>query len=333
MIEVENLTKWFDKTLAVDRLSFRADRGEILGLLGPNGAGKTTTMRILTCYLPPSSGKATINGLDVFEDSLKVRQIIGYLPESVPLYNDMRVVEYLKLKAGLHNVPAKKLGERLAYVFEKCRIADVSRRIIGQLSKGYRQRVGLAAALIHDPVVLILDEPTVGLDPNQIRETRELIKGLGRDRTILLSTHILPEVEAVCQRVAILDKGKLIALDTPENLVAKSQGGSEIYAEVRGPSHQILAELKNLDGVLDVRQENADGAAVFHVQCGAGIDLREKVSQAIVKSSGVIRELRTVRMRLEDIFVKITTSETSGDPLKGSKGEGELASHQAASVS
>lgn len=310
MIEVTNLTKFFGRTPAVDNLSFKVRKGEILGFLGPNGAGKTTTMRMLTCYLPATSGTATINGLDVFADSFRVRRLIGYLPESVPLYNEMRVWEYLFLKARLHRVAANAIPERMRYVLEKCRLTDVAQRILGQLSKGYRQRVGLAGALIHDPMVLILDEPTVGLDPNQIRETRDLIKDLGRERTILLSTHILPEVEAVCQRVVILDKGKLVAMDTPENLIAKMQGGGEIVAEVRGPAQQILSRLKGLAGVLEVRLESmGTDIGVFRIQSKAGEDLREQVSQTIAGASGIIRELRAVKMRLEDIFVKITKEE------------------------
>ncbi len=310
MIRVENLTKRFDKTLAVDRLSFEAGKGEILGFLGPNGAGKTTTMRMLTCYLPASEGSATVNGLDIFRDSLKVRSIIGYLPESVPLYADMRVEEYLRFEAALRHVPKAKMPERLAYVLDKCRLQDVRRRIIGQLSKGYRQRVGLAAALIHDPPVLILDEPTVGLDPNQIRETREVIKELGKDRTILLSTHILPEVEALCRRVIILDKGKLVAMDTPENLVAGMQGGGEIIAEARGPVAVITQKLQALPGVLSVSCE-PQGAdiAVYRLHIKPGEDRREDISRAIVSGPGVLRELRSVRMGLEDIFVKIIKEE------------------------
>ncbi len=329
MIQVDGLTKWFDKHLAVDNLSFRVDKGEILGLLGPNGAGKTTTMRMLTCYLPASSGSAKINGKDIFEDSLAVRKIIGYLPESVPLYNDLRVREYLTFKAHIHCVPVARIAERLSYALEKCRLQDVSNRIIGQLSKGYRQRVGLAGALIHDPLVLILDEPTIGLDPNQIRETRDLIKDLGKDRTILLSTHILPEVEAVCQRVIILDKGKLVAMDTPENLIAKMQGGGEIRAEVRGPLDQITFAVKNIAGVVNVQSESHAGIAVLSIHTKPGQDLREQVSQAIVKSSGIIREMSVVRMRLEDIFVKITTAEES----RQEKVEESVESHQSATVS
>ncbi len=309
MIRVENISKRFGNHLAVDNLSFHVSRGEILGFLGPNGAGKTTTMRMLTCYLPASSGTATINGLDIFKQSLELRRIIGYLPESAPLYDDMRVREYLRFKAGIQQVPSNKITQRISYVLERCRIADVSDRIIGQLSKGYRQRVGLAAALVHDPLVLILDEPTIGLDPNQIRETRAMIKELGKEHTILLSTHILPEVEAVCQRVVILDKGRLVAMDTPENLIAKMQGGVEIVAEIRGPVEKIVASLRDLVGVLGVEQESKGDFVALTIQTQPGTDLREEVAKCIVHAGGTLRELRAVRRSLEDIFVKITTTE------------------------
>ncbi len=319
----------------MDRLSFTVPSGEILGFLGPNGAGKTTTMRMLTCYLPPTSGTAVLNGMDIFDDSLEVRRIIGYLPESVPLYNDMRVKEYLAFRARIHGLDAQKAADRMAYVLEKCRLQDVDSRIIGQLSKGYRQRVGLAGALIHDPKVLILDEPTIGLDPNQIRETRALIKDLGKERTILLSTHILPEVEAVCQRVIILDKGRLVAMDTPENLVAKMQGGSEIYAEVRGAPADISGQIRMLAGILSVACQTENGVTALKIQAKEGQDLRERVSQLIVQSGGILRELRREQMKLEDVFVKITTTESS-EPVEspGQDGDqGDHESHQAAVVS
>jgi ABC-2 type transport system ATP-binding protein len=332
MIRVDKLTKRFAKTLAVDNLSFQAAKGEVLGFLGPNGAGKTTTMRILTCYLPPTSGTVTIAGLDTFKDSLQIRKITGYLPESVPLYTDMRVREYLTSKARLYGLSWARINERLTYVLEKCRITDVAHRIIGQLSKGYRQRVGLAGALIHDPHVLILDEPTVGLDPNQIRETRNLIKELGRDRTILLSTHILAEIEAVCQRVIILDKGRLVAMDTPENLIAQMQGGAELIVEVRGPADRIIAGLRGLPGVLTVQSEHSNGIITLRIQTQAGQDLREQVSQSIVQSSGIIRELRPVRMRLEDIFAKIT-GDIKPNEMPMSRKDESVESHTPVTVS
>src|SRR5215212_8179545 len=252
MIKVENLTKRYAGQTAIDNLTFEVGRGEIMGFLGPNGAGKSTTMRILSSFMPPTSGRASIAGFDIFEQSLQARAHLGYMPENVPLYNDMRVTEYLNYRAALKGVPHRRIPERVGDVKELCGVKDVEKKLIGTLSKGYRQRVGLADALLHEPDLLILDEPTIGLDPNQIRQVRELIKNLGKQHTILLSTHILPEVEMTCSRVVIIHKGQIEACDTPENLLGKIRqaGGVELEAKV-GNDHGE-GELKKIPGVRDV---------------------------------------------------------------------------------
>ena len=249
MIKVEQLAKRYADVYAVDHISFEVNQGEILGLLGPNGAGKTTTMRILTCYMPATSGTATVDGYDVFRDSINVRKQIGYLPENVPLYPEMRVKEYLTFRAKLKRVSYRERKLKIDECIEKCRIKEVQNQIIGTLSKGYRQRVGLADTLVHDPKILILDEPTIGLDPNQIRQVRQLIKELGEKHTILLSTHILPEVEMLCGRVIIINKGKIVAMDTPSNLESQLKGGSNIVLEVRGNGEKIKNALSSIKGV------------------------------------------------------------------------------------
>src|SRR6267378_105830 len=253
MIEVENLTKRYGRTTAVDGVSFRVQKGEILGFLGPNGAGKTTTMRILTCYLPPTEGTARVAGYDVFESPLEVKRRVGYIPETPPLYPDMDVDGFLDFCAKIKGVPSASRKAKIDEAVEKTRIGDVRRKLIGQLSKGYRQRVGLAQAILANPDVLILDEPTAGLDPKQIIETRELIKSLGGDHTIVLSTHILPEVSMTCGRVVIINKGKVVAEDTPENLTRRLQGAATVRLEVRGESPDLESALIAIPGVKSVR--------------------------------------------------------------------------------
>lgn len=308
MIDVQHLSKSFGETRAVDDISFRVNSGEVLGFLGPNGAGKTTTMRILTCFMPPSSGTATIAGSDIFRNSLEVRRSVGYLPENVPLYDEMRVSEFLDFRARLKGVTGKRRRKRLQDVMEKCWITDVRRRIIGQLSKGYRQRVGLAEALIHDPKILILDEPTIGLDPNQIRKVRSLIKELGGDYTILLSTHILPEVEAVCGRVIIIDDGRIVAMDTPENLTHRVKGLARLTLEVRGPGDDIRNTLEGLPGVIRVNR-SGNGISTFSLEMERGKDLREEIFKTIVANNWILREMKSEAITLEEIFVHITTRE------------------------
>jgi ABC-2 type transport system ATP-binding protein len=307
MIQVDRLTKYFGPVLAVDDISFRVDEGEIVGFLGPNGAGKTTTMRILTTYLPATSGVARVAGFDVMTESMEVRRNIGYLPESVPLYPEMRVEEYLNYRARLKGVERKDRTRRIDYCLDHCRIREVRRRLIGTLSKGYRQRVGLADALVHDPPILILDEPTTGLDPLQIRETLSLIRELGQKHTILLSTHILSEVEAICRRVVIINAG-MIGLD--KNLADLSKEAAVILLEVRGPAEQVMQVLKTTDGVSSVAQQSTDGGVVgFEVRTRHDQDLRETVAQRIVKNGWSIRRLDLRRPRLEDHFVRVVLSE------------------------
>lgn len=303
MIQVKNLTKYFGPVQAVDDITFGVEQGEIVGFLGPNGAGKTTTMRILTTFLPATSGVARVAGHDVMSESMEVRRNIGYLPESVPLYPEMRVEEYLNYRAKLKGVDRKKRPSRIQYCLDRCRIREVRRRLIGTLSKGYRQRVGLADALVHDPAILILDEPTTGLDPLQIRETLGLIKELGAKHTILLSTHILSEVEAVCRRVIIINAG-VIGLD--KNLSDLATDATFIIVEVRGPTDQVSSTLKTTDGVRHVdAQPLGDGLTGFEIRTHQNRDLREQISQRIAKNGWAIRRLDLRRPRLEDHFVKV----------------------------
>lgn len=301
MIEVSGLTKTFGATVAVNHISFEVDRGEIVGLLGPNGAGKTTTMRILTCFLPATSGTASVAGFDCRNDSLDVRRRVGYLPENVPMYPEMRVREYLMFRAKLKEVPRRQRRLRIDYCMQRCQIGDVARKLLGALSKGYRQRVGLADAMLHDPDLLILDEPTVGLDPIQVREARKLITELGQDHTVLLSTHILPEVEIVCKRVIIIVEGR-IALD--EQLV-NLQRDSVITLEVRGPQDKVHQVLETTEGVTSVSDlPSSDGIAAFEIRTKDNQDLREVVSQRAVSNGWTIRQLDLRRRTLEDHFVQ-----------------------------
>jgi ABC-2 type transport system ATP-binding protein len=311
MIAVENLTKFFGPVMALYRINFEVARGEIVGFLGPNGAGKTTTMRILTSYLPATSGVAKVAGYDVMTQSMDVRRNIGYLPESIPMYPEMRVEEYLHMRARLKGVERARRQSRIDYCLQGCRIREVRRRLIATLSKGYRQRVGLADAMIHDPPILIMDEPTVGLDPLQIRETLALIKELGQSHTILLSTHILSEVEAICERVIIINAGhiglakKLSELDTDPVIVL----------EVRGPTEQVTNLLRSTDGVAQVTPHPAgDGITGFEIRTRNGQDLRELLSQRVAKNGWAIRRLDLRRRRLEDRFMEVLRED---DPLKG----------------
>jgi ABC-2 type transport system ATP-binding protein len=312
MIDVQHLCKQYGVTRAVDDITFHVNKGEILGFLGPNGAGKTTTMRMLTCFIPPSGGTAAVAGYNIYDQSLQVRKSIGYLPENVPLYMEMRVSEFLDYRARLKGVPRRLVSKKARDVMEKCWIEDVRNRVIGQLSKGYRQRVGLAEALIHDPKVLILDEPTIGLDPNQIRKVRQLIKELGAEYTILLSTHILPEVEAICGRVIIIDHGKIIAMDTPEQLTEKMKGGARLTIELRGPGEEIEGVLRKIDGVKTV-DRRGNGVSKLSIEVAKGRDIREEVFKAAVAHKWVLREMKTETVSLEDIFVHITMHEEEAE--------------------
>ena len=306
MIHVDHLTKKYGRFRAVDDLSFDVAQGEIVGFLGPNGAGKTTTMRILAGYLPATGGSASICGMDIFKESLEVRRRIGYLPEMVPLYGEMRVIEYLRYRGQLKGLRGAALRERVATVSEACAVADVARKLIGSLSKGYRQRVGLADALINDPEVLILDEPTIGLDPNQIRLIRELVVSLRGQHAVLLSSHILSEIQSVCDRVLIINEGRIVASDTPENLVGLLHGSRRVVAEIRGPEDAILTDLKALDGIARVSVTQDNGWNRFVCECADGRDVRGEIFRLAGGASWEMRELRSEHGDLEDVFVQIT---------------------------
>jgi gliding motility-associated transport system ATP-binding protein len=315
MIEVEGLTKRYGRQTAVDGVSFRVQKGEILGFLGPNGAGKTTTMRILTCYLPPTEGTARVAGYDVFENPIEAKKHIGYLPETPPLYPDMEVRGYLDFVAKIKGVPAKDRKSKVDDAIEKCRVGDVRATLIGKLSKGYRQRVGLAQSILHNPDVLILDEPTAGLDPKQIIETRELIKGLGGEHTVILSTHILHEVSVTCGRVVIISKGHVVAEDTPENLTHRLRGAGALRLEVRGASGAVFDVLRTVPGVLNVqpRAEGGPDVAVFDVDAQAGKDVRADLARAVVQKGFDLLGLSQVGMGLEEIFLHLTTTDAAAD--------------------
>jgi ABC-2 type transport system ATP-binding protein len=306
MIKVENLTKRYAGHTAIKDLSFEVEKGEIVGFLGPNGAGKTTTMRILASFLPPTAGRASIAGFDVFEESLQARTHLGYMPENVPLYNDMRVTEYLDYRAALKGVPHRRIGERVGDVKELCGLKDVERKLIATLSKGYRQRVGLADALLHEPDLLILDEPTIGLDPNQIRQVRELIKNLGKQHTILLSTHILPEVEMTCSRVIIIHRGKIEASDTPENLLRQIRQAGGVTVEAQVGKDDGASELRKISGIRDVTTEEDGDWKIFSLRVESGVDIRTEVYQLATARRWTLRELSQRRATLEDVFVEIT---------------------------
>jgi ABC-2 type transport system ATP-binding protein len=304
-IVADRLTKVYGTFVAVDHISFEVPRGTIVGFLGPNGAGKTTTIRMLTCYMPPTSGTARVAGYDVFTDSLKVREKIGYLAESTPLYTEMRVSEYLEFKAKLHGMDRETRRKRVAEVASRTWLTDRLRSPIGTLSKGYRQRVGIADAMLHNPPVLVLDEPTVGLDPSQIREARRLISELAGDHTVLLSTHILQEVEMVCQRVIIVAGGKIVAQGTPEEL--KNRAGSGVRVEVRGPSDQVKSALNALPGVekVDV-MGGATGLCTLNVRGKSTPELREQIATTVSQRGWSLREMRQEGASLEEFFVRIT---------------------------
>ncbi|HEX8280997.1 MAG TPA: ATP-binding cassette domain-containing protein [Chthoniobacterales bacterium] len=306
MIKVENLTKRYAGHTAIHDLSFEVGRGEIMGFLGPNGAGKSTTMRILSSFMPPTSGRASIAGFDIFEQSLQARAHLGYMPENVPLYNDMRVTEYLDYRAALKGVPHRRIAERVGDVKELCGLKDVERKLIGTLSKGYRQRVGLADALVHEPDLLILDEPTSGLDPNQIRQVRELIRNLGKQHTILLSTHILPEVEMTCSRVIIINKGRIEACDTPENLLGEIRTARAVVLEAKVGAEDGAEQLKKIAGVRDVATTPDGEWQTFSLRVEAGADVREEVFRLAADRRWSVRELSQRRATLEDVFVEIT---------------------------
>jgi len=315
LITVENLTKRYTTKTAIDGVAFQVEQGEILGFLGPNGAGKTTTMRIITGYMPASDGTVKVDGFDVFENPLDVRRRIGYLPENPPLYLEMTVEGYLRFVSKIKGVPKEKIASEIERVMERVNITDVKDRIIAKLSKGYKQRVGIAQALLNDPPVMILDEPTIGLDPKQIHEVRQLIKDLAGKHTVVLSTHILPEVEQTCHRVIIIDRGKIIAVGTPENLRMQLQGAEQVTVEVAGPASEIISKLKTMPGVADVRKVgDNNGRCTLQVEGELKKDIRSDLARTIVQSGWGLYELHSATMSLEDIFLKLTTAEESEKP-------------------
>jgi ABC-2 type transport system ATP-binding protein len=312
VIEVQHLSKRYGPVTAVDDVSFRVERGEILGFLGPNGAGKTTTMRILTGYMPATAGKAVVAGFDVFDQPIEAKKRTGYLPETPPLYPDMTVVEYLTFVTKIKGVAAADRRLRVKRIMDRVHVAEMANRQCSKLSKGYRQRVGLAQALIHNPDVLILDEPTAGLDPKQIIETRQLIKELAGDHTIVLSTHILPEVSQTCQRVVIINKGRVVAVDTPDNLTSRLRGSETMYIQVDAAGADIAPSLGRVAGVTRVAEaDRRDGLVGYEVESERGRDVRRDLAKTIVGSGWGLTELRPMRMSLEEIFLSLTTDEAA----------------------
>ena len=313
MISVRDLTKAYGNVLAVDRISFEVPKGQIVGFLGPNGAGKSTTLRILTCYMPPTSGGATVNGYDIFHQSDKVREHLGYLPENVPLYLEMKVQEYLDFRGRLRKMDREARRKRIDYVVDRCWLGAVRNRIIGHLSKGYRQRVGLADALLHNPAVLILDEPTVGLDPSQIRETRKLIKDLGGDHTVMLSTHILPEVEAVCDRAIIIAGGRIVDQGSPDELRSSRRLSARVLVECRGPAQEVQSVLSRVSGVGKVEilgdgQSNGKYVTAA-IRPKESYDVREEVARTVIQHGWPLREIRLEQATLEEYFVQVTAGQ------------------------
>jgi ABC-2 type transport system ATP-binding protein len=324
VIEVQHLTKRYGRIAAVEDVSFSVERGEILGFLGPNGAGKTTTMRILTGYIPATDGKAFVAGFDVFEQPVEAKRRTGYLPETPPLYPDMTVAEYLDFVAKIKGVAPSERRERVRAVMDQTYVTDMANRLCSKLSKGYRQRVGLAQALIHNPDVLILDEPTAGLDPKQIIETRQLIKDLAGDHTIILCTHILPEVSQTCQRVVIINKGHVVAVDTPGNLTARLRGSETLYVQVDSSGADVTAVLSALPGVTEVAEsDRRDGVIGYEIESAPGHDVRRELSRAIVGGGWGLLELRPLHMSLEDVFLSLTTEDAPSPGPAETLPEGE----------
>ena len=315
MIKVEGLTKRYARTVAVDNISFEVEKGQIVGFLGPNGAGKTTTMRVLTCFLPPTSGHATVAGFDVLENPMEVKKRMGYLPETPPLYPEMEVVEYLKFVGRLKGIASRELMTRVEEVMKRCAVIDVRSKLISKLSKGYRQRVGLAQAIIHNPDVLILDEPTSGLDPKQIIETRELINSLAGDHTIILSTHILSEVEHSCERVIIISQGKLAAIDSVANLTNRLRGSEAVSLELdaaggRPNPSEVQQRLETVSGVSRVMMKDSrNGRLVFEIESLQGRQIRSDLARTVVNAGWNLNELKSVGLSLEDIFLQLTAAE------------------------
>ena len=306
MIEVKNLTRYYGTRRAINNISFQIEKGEVVGFLGPNGAGKSTTMNIISCILPASSGSAKINGFDTFEQSLEIRKVIGYLPETPPLYSDMIVSDYLNFAAGVRGVDTKRISSSVDRVIEKCSLKDVSHRIIGRLSKGYQQRVGLAQSMVHDPEILILDEPTIGLDPIQIIEIRKLIQELTAEHTIILSSHILPEITQICKRVIIINEGEIAAVDSLGGLEASLRKSERLSLTVRKFENNVVEKLNGLDQVISTT--NSEGNE-YLIECALRSNLQDGIAKLALENNWGIVELKPVSMTLEDIFLKLTLEE------------------------
>lgn len=310
-IEVENLTKYYGDFPAISEISFTVGKGEILGFLGPNGAGKSTTMKILTGYMPPTEGTVKIAGYNVVANSLEARKHIGYLPETVPLYTDMTIQSYLEFMGSIRGMSKENIRKRIIHVVDLCRLGEYQNTIINKLSKGFRQRVGIAQAILHDPDILILDEPTIGIDPIQVVETRQLIKDLGVGHTVVISTHILPEVSTLCERVVIIHEGEVVAIDRPENLAERLQGSDQVVVDVRGPKVKVVQALKDIQGVQNVSASTLEKDIFsYTVSSNPDYDIRELVSQTIVQQGWGLLRQESISMTLEQIFLKLTTEDS-----------------------
>ncbi len=313
MIEVEHLTKYYGDFIAIEDVNFEVKRGEVVAFLGPNAAGKTTTMRILTGFMPASEGTARVAGFDVLKDSLEARRQTGYLPESVPLYTDMTVRSYLDFQAQLRKMDAVERKRRTDYVIDRLNLGLYADSIIAKLSKGFRQRVGIAQAILHDPQVLVLDEPTIGIDPVQVVETRELVKSLGNDHTVVFSTHILSEAAAVSERVVVINEGRIVAEDKPDNLSVRLRGTEQVRMEVRGPARDVATRLREVDGVQEVtREEMGSGVYLFSLEIRPGTNVKEQLASIVVRNNWGLLGMQSVKMSLEDIFLQLTTREQEG---------------------
>ena len=311
MIEVNNLTKYYGDFPAIEGISFTVNKGEILGLLGPNAAGKTTTMRILTGFIPPTSGYAKVAGFDVVGDSLEARKRIGYLPETVPLYTEMTVEDYLDFMGNIRGMDKGWRRRRIAEVIEITRLGEYQSSLIGKLSKGFRQRVGIAQAVLHEPDVLIMDEPTIGIDPIQVVETRSLIKGFGGEHTVILSTHILPEVSMVCDRVIIIHEGRVVAIDRPDNLSERLRGTERVEVDIRGPAAQVMTTLRNVSGVREVTRTGDGDVASYYIESDSGAEVGEEIAGLVIKQGWGLLRLQPIQMSLEEIFLRLTDSESN----------------------
>ena len=309
MIQATGLTHFYGPNPAIEDVNFGVKRGEILGFLGPNGAGKTTTMRILTGFMPPTRGKVTLDGYDVVEQSLNVRRRVGYLPETVPLYTDMTVTGYLRYMGTLRGMPSRNIKRRIEDVIDVCRLDDYRSSLIAKLSKGFRQRVGIAQAILHEPDVLVLDEPTIGIDPIQVVETRSLIKDLGKQQTVVLSSHILPEVSMICERVLIIHEGRIVAEDTPANLAERLQGTDLLEVEIGGPPEEVTSAIREIEGVASVRHRSLANREVYTVRLLQGADVRDDISRTVVARDWSLLSMQSVGMTLEEIFLRLTTDE------------------------